>query len=224
MTWSSAARRFPPGRYAIVEPIGLAVHDWSRPADGQPRMFDQPFLEWFTRVHPASLAVIYAPATVAFFAYGVSQGIPLGTAIALFAGGVGLWTFFEYVLHRFWFHFTPRGKISVFLTYMIHGVHHAFPEDDRRWLVPPIVSVPVAVVLFYMYRLVAGRWFAPIAAGSLLGYLCYDLFHYAIHRGPSRWRVINALRKHHLQHHYSVPERWFGGSTPLWDYVFRTSR
>ena len=39
----------------------------------------------------------------------------------------------EYVIHRFSFHFAPRGYVGVMLAYLIHGVHHAYPEDHRRW-------------------------------------------------------------------------------------------
>ncbi len=30
------------------------------------------------------------------------------------------------------------------------------------------------------------------------------------------------LRQYHLAHHYAVPDRHFGVSSPLWDLVFRT--
>jgi sterol desaturase/sphingolipid hydroxylase (fatty acid hydroxylase superfamily) len=56
------------------------------------------------------------------------------------------------------------------------------------------------------------------------GYLAYDMLHYAIHRGVMKSRIGAYLRKHHLQHHYAVPERNFGVSSPLWDFVFRTTR
>ena len=65
----------------------------------------------------------------------------------LFGAGVMLWTLMEYLMHRFVFHLTPRGRFGVLFAYLIHGVHHAFPEDRRRWLMPPIISVPVATVL-----------------------------------------------------------------------------
>ena len=64
---------------------------------------------------------------------------------------------------------------------------------------------------------------APGFAGGLLGYLLYDLSHYAMHRGPSRFEFFNRLRRRHMQHHYATPERWYGVSTPLWDHVFRTT-
>src|SRR5438128_12451634 len=100
-TWSNAPRRFPPGRISIVEPIGLAVHDWSRPQPGRPRMFDQDWLEWFSHIHPASLVVVYVPASAFFFWYGLQSGLSLALSAALFLVGLFASTLIEYLIHRF---------------------------------------------------------------------------------------------------------------------------
>jgi len=222
-TWSNAPKRFPPGRIAVVEPIGLAVHDWSRPQPGRPRMFDQNFLEWFSHIHPASLVILYVPASSFFVWRGIASGLTPLLSTELFAIGLFGWTLLEYLIHRFSFHYTPHGRVGMFYAYMIHGVHHAFPEDDRRWLVPPVISAAISAAIFLILRRLFGVNSPPIFAGGLMGYLLYDLSHYAMHRGPSRFEFFNRLRRRHLQHHYATPERWFGVSTPLWDYVFRTT-
>lgn len=111
----------------------------------------------------------------------------------------------------------------MFYAYMIHGVHHAFPEDDRRWLVPPIVSMSISLALYFLLHWLLPTVIAPSFAGGLMGYLVYDLSHYAMHRGPSGFEFFNRLRKRHMQHHYASPERWYGVSTPFWDHVFRTT-
>ena len=223
-TWTSAPRRFPPGRKKIVGPIVLATHDWSRPKAGEPRMFDQAFLEWFTKVHPAVLPAIYVPASVWTFWLGLQAGISVPASMALFVAGLLVWTFLEYVIHRFSFHFAPNGNIGVMFAYLIHGVHHAYPEDHRRWVMPPTVSVPIALGLYFGFRLVLGPYVNPLGSGVAIGYLVYDLTHYFIHRGPLKSRAGRFLRTHHMQHHYATPERRFGVSTPFWDYVFRTHR
>ena len=222
-TWSNAPQRFPPGRFSVIEPIGLAVHDWSRPQPGRPRMFDQNFLEWFSHIHPASLVVIYVPASVFFFWQGLASGLSLAFSALLFLTGMFVWTLIEYLVHRYSFHYTPRGRFGMFYAYMIHGVHHAFPEDDRRWLVPPVISMAISAGIYFVLHWLAPANTPPSFAGGLMGYLIYDLSHYAMHRGPSRFEFFNELRRRHMQHHYATPERWFGVSTPLWDYVFRTT-
>ena len=61
----------------------------------------------------------------------------------------------------------------------------------------------------------------PIA-GMILGYLSYELVHYAIHR--SKWfRVyLRPLVRHHLYHHHKDDGRCYGVTTPLWDWIFGT--
>lgn len=224
LTWLSAPRRFPLGRVRILGPIVLAIHDWSRPKPGEPRMFDQSFLEWFTWVHPASVPIVYTPVAAWLLWRGFSGVGPL-PALGLFAAGVFLWTLMEYLIHRFSFHFTPHGRVGVVLAYLIHGVHHAYPEDHRRWITPPSLSFPIAVVLYAVASLAIARTtLDPLAAGVAVGYVLYDLMHYWLHRGRMTSRLGRFLRSYHMQHHYSSPERRYGVSTPFWDYVFRTHR
>jgi len=187
-------------------------------------MFNHPFLEWFTGTRPRTLVLIYLPVSAYFVWAGVVAGWSPLVSSLLFGGGVVLWTAIEYLLHRFVFHLTPRGRLGVLFAYLIHGVHHAFPEDRRRWLMPPIVTVPVAVVLSCVLRLVVGTASAPLFAGAVFGYLAYDLLHYACHAGSLRGRVPRYLRQHHLTHHFRTPEIQFGVSSPLWDRVFGTLR
>jgi sterol desaturase/sphingolipid hydroxylase (fatty acid hydroxylase superfamily) len=208
----------------VVGPLTLSVHDWATPRPGQPQMFNHPFFEWFTGTRPRTLALIFLPVSVYFVWAGVVAGWSPLVSSLLFAGGIVLWTAIEYLLHRFVFHPTPRGRLGVLFAYLIHGVHHAFPEDRRRWLMPPIVTVPVAAVLCFVLRLVVGTASAPLFAGAVFGYLAYDLLHYAAHAGSLRGRVPRYLRQHHLTHHFRTPETRFGVSSPLWDRVFGTSR
>jgi hypothetical protein len=58
-----------------------------------------------------------------------------------------LWTFLEYVFHRFPFHLTPHNKLEVIIGYLIHGVHHAFPEDPERLVTPLVITLPVGAVI-----------------------------------------------------------------------------
>ena len=185
-------------------------------------MFNHPFLERFTGTRPRTLVLIFLPVAGASLWAGLRSGwSPLASCL-LFVAGVALWTLMEYLMHRFIFHLTPRGRVGVLFAYLIHGVHHAFPEDRRRWLMPPIVSVPVAAVLFLVLHLLIGAAASPLFAGAALGYLAYDLLHYASHARALRGRIARYLRQHHLTHHYRMPETRFGVSSPFWDRVFGT--
>jgi sterol desaturase/sphingolipid hydroxylase (fatty acid hydroxylase superfamily) len=222
--WSRVFERFAPGRYVLVEPIGVAVHDWARPQPGEATLFDHPAIERMTCAQPGTLATIYGWLAAVLCWRGIAGGVTFAGAALLIAGGLACWTLLEYVMHRFTFHFTPRTRRQVFFAYLFHGVHHAFPDDGRRWMMPLVTSLPVAAVLTTLSWLAFGAAGGPFMSGIVLGYLAYDLLHYAFHRGPLRSRFGNYLRKRHLAHHYGVPERNFGVSSPIWDVIFRTGR
>jgi sterol desaturase/sphingolipid hydroxylase (fatty acid hydroxylase superfamily) len=222
--WSRVFERFAPGRYVLVEPIGVAVHDWARPQAGEAHLFEHAALERMTCARPGTLAAIYGALAVVLCSFGLAGGVTPLRAALLVSGGLASWTLLEYVMHRFTFHFTPRTERQVFFAYLFHGVHHAFPEDGRRWMMPLVTSLPIAAVLTAVSLLAFGAAGGPFMSGIVLGYLAYDLLHYAFHRGQMRSRFGNYLRKRHLAHHYGVPERNFGVSSPIWDVIFRTGK
>ena len=59
-------------------------------------------------------------------------------------------------------------------------------------------------------------------ATFLTGYLIYDMFHYAIHHVDIKGKLWNQLKTHHLKHHYVDPDKGFGVSSPLWDFLVRS--
>jgi sterol desaturase/sphingolipid hydroxylase (fatty acid hydroxylase superfamily) len=144
--------------------------------------------------------------------------------IGFFVVGILMWTLLEYVIHRYVFHYEPKTRLGKLLHFIMHGVHHDYPNDATRLVMPPIISVPLAIVFYTLFMLTLGR-FAPAAlAGFGFGYVCYDTIHYATHhfsmkRGAWRW-----LKQYHLRHHYQDDHAGYGVSSPLWDYVFKTTR
>jgi sterol desaturase/sphingolipid hydroxylase (fatty acid hydroxylase superfamily) len=209
------------------------------------RIFKSDFMEWFSHVHPAVPHAIYIPVICAMLYVSYSGGAgPLRIGL-LFLAGLALWTLFEYVGHRFAFHAGPRiedevrqtvselelgepalSKIKGFRRkhyFIAHGVHHDFPNDTKRLVMPPSVSIPLAVIFFFAFRLVFGASIAPaLFAGFILGYLIYDTIHYAVHHWQLHGRVTLYLKKHHLRHHYQDSTRDYGVSSPLWDYIVGT--
>src|SRR5262245_12604208 len=136
-TWSSTFRRFQPGPMTVFGPLTLAVNDWAAPRRGQPQMFNHPFFEWFTGTRPRTLVLIFLPASAFLVWAGLVGGWSATESSYLFGGGVMLWTLIEFLMPRFVFNLTSRHRLGVLFAYLIHGVHHAFPEDRRRWLMPP---------------------------------------------------------------------------------------
>jgi sterol desaturase/sphingolipid hydroxylase (fatty acid hydroxylase superfamily) len=191
--------------------------------DESVRLFRSDFLEFFSRVHPSVPVIIFLPAIAVLFYLGVAGGLSVLAAGLLFGAGLLAWTLTEYLIHRYAFHFEPRGKVTRRLFYLFHGVHHDYPNDSRRLVMPPAVSVPLACLFYAGFFLLLGRPRADAYfAGFLAGYLAYDMLHYAIHHYPWKTGAGLFLRQHHYRHHFQDAEHGFGVSSPLWDYVFRT--
>ncbi|MFM8321659.1 MAG: sterol desaturase family protein [Chloroflexota bacterium] len=196
------------------------------------RLFKSDFLEFFTHISPLVVLVIWAP-VVGYFIYrslvtlaapAVYWMTPLG-----FLGGVFLWTLTEYLLHRFLFHFHPKNASAALerIIFLFHGVHHAQPQLKTRLVMPPVVSIPLALALYGVFWLVFSAlgilaWLPAVFAGAIAGYIAYDMLHYATHHFPMRSGAMKFLKRYHMMHHFKSENERFGVSSPLWDYVFRT--
>ena len=142
-----------------------------------PPMFDSPWLDRFTRVHPAVPVVLFGPVIVLLLALGIDRA-GFWNSVGLVVGGYAVWTLTEYWLHRVVFHFEPEKGLGARLHWMIHGVHHDHPNDPKRLVMPPSASVPLALLFTAVFYVVLGsHYFMPFTAGFLAGYLAYDIIH-----------------------------------------------
>ena len=187
-----------------------------------PPMFDSKLLDWFTRVHPAVPVAIYLPTIAVLAVTGVGRaGLALAVLLAL--GGYVAWTLTEYWLHRVVFHYEPTHPLAVRLHWMMHGVHHDHPNDPLRLVMPPSVSVPLALAFGLVLWLLLGSAAAPaFMAGFTAGYLAYDMLHYHVHHHRPRSALGRRLRELHMRHHFQNHEAGYGVSAPYWDVVFGT--
>lgn len=221
-TWASTFTRFRAGPTPVVGSIGVRVSDWSRPQPGGARMFDHPLLERLTTAHPVMPLAVYGPWGGWLLWRALQHGGGAGLVAAGYVSGLLAWSLFEYFMHRLSFHQVPKTPAQVAYGYLIHGVHHAYPDDSRRWVMPLITTLPIGGLLYAVFTLVVGRHGDAVLAGFAHGYLSYDLLHYLIHRGRMPTQLGRSLRQHHLAHHFASPDRRFGVTSPLWDVVFRT--
>lgn len=196
------------------------------------RLFKSDFLEFFTHIHPAVVVAIWLPVTAYFLAMSIltaPAGEPAWHIPAGFAAGLFAWTLTEYVVHRFVFHYEPRSERMKRLFFLFHGVHHAQPQCKTRLVMPPVVSIPGAILVYLALSLIVGsalgapQWVAPVFSGFVLGYLVYDMIHYATHHLPMHGQVMKYLKRYHMLHHFKTPEKRYGVSSPLWDVVFGTA-
>jgi 4-hydroxysphinganine ceramide fatty acyl 2-hydroxylase len=189
------------------------------------RMFESDFMEFFSHVHPATPLILYLPVVGGMLYLSFArQNFSLLAVIGLFFAGVFIWTLLEYVIHRYFFHYQPKSRWGQRLHFMMHGVHHDYPQDATRLVMPPSLSIPLALLFYGAFVLVFGRFTPTLFAGFLFGYVCYDAIHYATHHFALKRGIGLWLKQYHLRHHYKDDHAGFGVSNPLWDYVFRTTR
>ena len=189
-----------------------------------PPMFKSGALDKFTRVHHVVPVIIFLPAIAILFAYGIDR-VGFVPSLGYALGGYLLWTLAEYWIHRVIFHFEPEDGIGARLHWMVHGVHHDHPNDPLRLVMPPSVSVPLALLFCLLFWVVLGATAAPAFGGGFLaGYLIYDMTHYHVHHHTPRTRAGRRLRELHMRHHFQDDTCGFGVSAPFWDRVFGTSQ
>ncbi len=188
-----------------------------------PRMFDTPWLDKLSRVHPAVPPLLFGPAILVLIVLGLVHGSGWLTPLELL-GGYLFWTLTEYWLHRLVFHFEPDHGIGARLHWIIHGVHHDHPNDPMRLVMPPSVSVPLSSLFVFAFYLVFGSpAFLPFGAAFLAGYLFYDMLHYHVHHHRPTTALGKRLRELHMRHHFQDHDRGYGVSAPFWDHVFGTA-
>lgn len=190
--------------------------------DESVRLFQNSFLEYFSHIHPATPVVVYFP-IVAVMTYFGLQRTSIGNFILLFLVGFVLWTLFEYVMHRFVFHYNPKTELGKKVHFLAHGVHHDYPRDATRLVMPLLVSIPLAILHYIAFNFIFGyNYFLAVFSGYLIGYVLYDTVHFATHHWKMTSPLGKFLKEYHLKHHYIDPDTAYGVSNPLWDYVFFT--
>ena len=191
--------------------------------DESARLFKSDLLEPFSHVHWSVPIILYVP-VVAFFLYRASQTPEITTmsGTLIFLSGVFVWTLTEYLLHRFVFHYEPSSTWGKQLHFLMHGVHHDYPQDHTRLVMPPPVSIPLAAAFGLLFSALFGAHWEAIFAGFLVGYVIYDTTHYATHHWKMQGGLGRFLREYHLRHHFRDDDLGYGVSSPLWDYVFGT--
>lgn len=188
------------------------------------RMFESNFFEWFSRIHPATPFVTWVPVLAYVLYHCVARGdIGAFAMLGLVFSGYLTWTFTEYILHRWVFHWTKDTAFGRRVHFLVHGVHHDYPNDKDRLVMPLGVSIPIGVLFYFAFTAVFGVHVGELFyVGFGIGYLSYDGTHYYVHHFRQTTRVGKFLKKHHMTHHHADHDGGFGVSSPLWDLIFRT--
>ncbi len=195
---------------------------------GQAQLFKNQYLEYLTKTHPLVIWGMYIP-IIAFMLYYSSATLELRIShiVILFFSGMFFWTFFEYIMHRFVFHWVTESEKAQKFVYVLHGNHHEYPRDKERLFMPPVPSIIISSIIFagmyytaYIFGVQLNIFsFFP---GFILGYLMYGTMHYAIHAWNPPYKWMKPLWRNHHLHHYKNEHQGFGVSTTIWDRVFGT--
>lgn len=210
--------------------------------DESVRMFRHDWLERLSHAHPAVPHLIYLP-LIAGLLWAAPTSLVTGALLML--AGLALWTATEYVLHRYLFHAPdavmcethdivarlapgdavipalPGGRHVIY--FIMHGVHHEYPNDSSRLVMPLAASIPLAVSFAASFRLAAGhRLWPALFAGFVTGYIVYETVHYIVHHRQSRTAIGRYMKWRHYRHHFIDPDRDYGVSSPLGDLIMGT--
>ncbi|MBS1933427.1 MAG: sterol desaturase family protein [Bacteroidetes bacterium] len=190
---------------------------------GQAQLFKNDYLEMLTKTHPLVIWGMYLP-VIAYMLYhsSVALGFNATYIVSIFFAGMFFWTFFEYIMHRFVFHWVAESQRARKVVYVMHGNHHEYPRDRERLFMPPVPSIILASIIFSLQYLVLREYSFMFFPGFLLGYLMYGSMHYAIHAWNPPFKWMKPLWRNHHLHHYKNEHQGYGVSTTIWDRVFGT--
>lgn len=191
---------------------------------GRARLFKNPLLEALTVSSPleSTISSVGISALCVWIGFLIAPEITSGKAAAWFFIGLLSWSLFEYLLHRYLFHLADDAfRGSKRLTYLLHGVHHEYPNDAQRTLMPFVPKALFSLVFFGIFYLLLGKNGSFFSSGFLMGYYFYSMMHYAIHRFKAP-KMLKTLWTHHHLHHHLHSDKAYGVSSVIWDRVFGT--
>lgn len=192
---------------------------------GSKKLFKNPVLERLSRTHIAvPLTIFFVFASSLLYWSIAHTSLSIWTTVGTFFIGVIVFTWVEYMAHRFVFHMPTYTKFRAKLQYTMHGVHHEFPKDKDRLAMPPLLSVTISTILLLLLRVMLGDFVFSFLPGFLVGYSAYLGIHYMVHVYQPPKNFFKVLWINHSVHHYKDGEMIFGVSSPLWDYVYGTMR
>ncbi len=188
------------------------------------RLFKNPALEALSHVHPSVPFIFWIPIVLYFIYQGFTQTtMSVFTGVFYIISGFIFWTLTEYVMHRFAFHYDASTKAGKYLVFLFHGIHHDDPQDPTRLVMPLVVSIPLSIPFYYLFKVSLGTEAClSFFAGFLMAYLVYDYIHFATHHFMPKTKWGKTIKENHMKHHFLAKKGKWGVSTPLWDHVFGT--
>jgi sterol desaturase/sphingolipid hydroxylase (fatty acid hydroxylase superfamily) len=176
------------------------------------------------------LFYVWGPFCIATAAIGIALvRDPLAiVAAALF--GIVVYSFIEYVAHRWFYHHVPESRILQLATGNVAREHLRHHDDPGKYggaingVQGPIVAFAavLALLAWAVPFVPTGFCLVAIAAGGA-NYVAQELVHFSAHHMPMQRGFIGVIQRHHMLHHYRDDDTNFGLFWPHWDYILGTS-
>lgn len=205
----------------------MGNRDQKMPMDRAPshsqqiRLFQNDWVEKLTVITPTSFLLTWAT-ILTFIGWRAWGTAAAPTAVLLGILGFLGWGFFEYATHRYVFHWQPRSETLKRFVFIMHGNHHADPNDPLRNLMPPIAGIPINCAVWLILLALFGSTANCVFFGFVVGYVGYDMLHYACHQWPMKSRVGMMFKRHHMRHHHGAQDGNYAISTLFFDRIFHT--
>lgn len=183
------------------------------------RYFNNPLLEKMAYTSAFTVNLIFIP-LVLFFAYLSFQRHSIMMICLGFMAGLFLWSFVEYMMHRFAFHFKFKNEKLKWFHAILHLSHHQSVHDKRKYQTLLLLSLPTAIVGYFLLKLFLGSYVEPVFTGFICGYVFYEFTHYSTHKMDLV--VMRSIKQHHMYHHFLNQEKNFGVTSAFWDIIFGT--
>jgi len=144
------------------------------------------------------------------------------TLLLAFAAGWALWSWAEYMLHRFAMHHL-HGKGIMSREHLEHHVTSAWSFSTTHLLSWTGMLLVGFLGWAPLTWLIAGPVAAlAVAVGWAVGYFFYEYQHMVSHLRAPKTAYQHRVRRHHFHHHFGAPMRNHGVTTGFWDHVFGT--
>jgi sterol desaturase/sphingolipid hydroxylase (fatty acid hydroxylase superfamily) len=189
----------------------------------QIKLFKNPVLNRLIFTNSKVAVSVYYIISLAITIYGFVQvDISIIPGLLLTIAGLLTFTLVEYITHRFLYHSDEDYQENKNWQYMVHGIHHVHPKEQRLLALPIPLILFINAILFSLFFLVVGKYIYFLFPGFLSGYATQLYIHYQVHTRKPPKNIFRFFWKHHMLHHYSSEKEAFGVITPLWDFVFGT--
>ena len=150
-------------------------------------------------------------------------------ALVFYLAGIPLWTFIEYLFHRFVLHghfADGKGFIRKFAHRRLdplHWEHHERPWDGMH-INGEIKDLLPLFFVFAPLSFIAPIYTLPaLYAGVVESYVAEEWIHHSVHFYNFRNPYFRYIKRHHLYHHSPKGEtRGYGLTNGFWDIVCQT--